>query len=159
MNSIFRFVIATGLLISFNCNLNAQSKSKSTSTYDSTLAKSLKADDYGMKKYVMVLLKNGSVPSLPKAKQDSIFGGHMKNIQRLADEKKLVVAGPFERNDYKYRGIFIFDSNSIEDTKKLVETDPAIVAKLLDADYLIWYGSAAVMQVNETHKKIQKKAF
>ena len=113
MNSIFRFSITIVLLVSFNYSLKAQTINKSTSTYDSTLAKSLKADDYGMKKYVMVLLKNGSVPSLPKAKQDSIFGGHMKNIDRLAEEKKLVVAGPFERNDHKYRGIFIFDSNSI----------------------------------------------
>jgi uncharacterized protein YciI len=128
------------------------------SNYDAELAQKLKADEYGMKKYVMVLLKNGPVKSLPTKQQDSIFGGHMKNIQRLADEKKLMVAGPFERNDFKYRGVFIFDSGSIEETKKLVATDPAIIAKLLDADYLVWYGSAAIMQVNETHGKISKKS-
>ncbi len=133
MKLFFRLTLTLGLIIAFKNTYNAQSPNKN---YDSTLAKSLKADERGMKMYVMVLLKTGSVLSSPK--QDSIFGGHMKNIKRLADEKKLVVAGPFEKNDLKYRGIFIFDSSSIEDTKKLVETDPAVIAKLLAP--IIYYG-------------------
>ena len=33
------------------------------------------------------------------------------------------------------------------------------LAKKLDADYITWYVSAAVMQIPEIHKKIQKTSF
>lgn len=127
------------------------------SIYDSTLAKKLNADDYGMKKYVMVFLKTGSETGLSKAKSDSLFGGHMANINRLADSGKLVLAGPFFKND-KYRGIFILNAASIDEGKQLVGTDPAIAARLLDAEYLLWYGSAALGETLEIHKQIEKKS-
>ncbi|MBO9612465.1 MAG: hypothetical protein J7619_07210 [Dyadobacter sp.] len=125
--------------------------------YDSTLAKKLNADEYGMKKYVMVFLKTGSATNVPKSKSDSAFAGHMQNINRLAETGKLVVAGPFFKND-KYRGIFILNADSIEEGRKLVETDPAVQAKLLDMDLLMWYGSAALAETLEIHKKIEKKS-
>lgn len=125
--------------------------------YDSTLAKKLGADEYGMKKYVMVFLKTGSATNVPKSKSDSAFAGHMQNINRLAESGKLVVAGPFFKND-KYRGIFILNADSIEEGKKLVESDPAVQAKLLDMELLMWYGSAALTETLEIHKKIEKKS-
>lgn len=128
-----------------------------TTAYDSTLAKKLGADEYGMKKYVMVLLKTGAATGLAKSKTDSLFAGHMQNINRLADAGKLVVAGPFFKND-KYRGIFILNADSLEEGKKLVESDPAVQAKLLDMDLLMWYGSAALAETLEIHKKIEKKS-
>lgn len=125
--------------------------------YDSTLAQKLHADEYGMKKYVMVFLKTGSATNVPKSRSDSAFAGHMQNINRLAETGKLVVAGPFFKND-KYRGIFILNADSIEEGRKLVETDPAVQAKLLDMDLLVWYGSAALAETLEIHKKIEKKS-
>jgi len=133
------------------------SQSGNSAVYDSTLAKKLGADEYGMKKYVMVLLKTGTATGLPKSKTDSLFAGHMQNINRLADSGKLVVAGPFFKND-KYRGIFILNADSLEEGKKLVETDPAVQAKLLDMDLLMWYGSAALAETLEIHKKIERKS-
>ena len=62
--------------------------------YDATLAESMGADDYGMKSYVLVMLKTGSNQTEGKATIDSLFAGHMKNMVRLADEGKLIVAGP-----------------------------------------------------------------
>lgn len=52
-----------------------------------------------MKSYYLVILKTGSAKITDKKRSDSIFGGHMKNIQRLALENKLVVAGPMGKND------------------------------------------------------------
>jgi len=133
---------------------NAQS---ANTAYDSTLAKKLNADEYGMKRYVMVFLKTGSATNVPKSKSDSAFAGHMQNISRLAESGKLVVAGPFFKND-KYRGIFILNADSIEEGKKLVESDPAVQAKLLDMELLMWYGSAALAETLEIHKRIEKKS-
>jgi hypothetical protein len=46
---------------------------------------------------------------------------------------------------------------TIEEAKSLLETDPAIKEKLLEAELYRWYGSAALPVYLETHKKIQKE--
>lgn len=65
-----------------------------------------------------------------KARRQAIFKGHMSNMQRLAEEKKLIVAGPFgkEKHDKDDRGIFVFDVATVEEARRLVETDPGIEA-------------------------------
>ncbi|MFT3979397.1 MAG: YciI family protein [Ferruginibacter sp.] len=127
--------------------------------YDSVLAKKYGADDYGMKQYVMVFLVTGKAEVKEKAKRDSLFAGHMANIGRLAKEGKLAMAGPFGKNDINYRGVFIFNTASVDDAKAMVSTDPAVAAGIFDAVYIPWYGSAALMEVNELHEKIQKVSF
>ena len=71
-------------------------------------------------------------------------------------KNKLVVAGPFMKNDKNYRGIFIFNCTTIEEAEKLVNSDPAVQAKLFEADLTIWYGSAALGATKEIHDKITK---
>lgn len=126
--------------------------------YDSTLAKSLKADDYGMKTYVFVMLKTGTNKSTDKAAQSKAFEGHMNNIKKMAADGMLAVAGPFN-NGGDHRGIFILNVTSIEAAKKLLEGDAAIKEKYLEPELILWYGSAALMEVPKTHEKIQKKSF
>ncbi|MBI3758189.1 MAG: hypothetical protein HY269_00335, partial [Deltaproteobacteria bacterium] len=47
--------------------------------------------------YVLVYLKTGPQNANKSAEErQKIFQGHMDNIHRLADEKKLIIAGPFE---------------------------------------------------------------
>jgi hypothetical protein len=52
--------------------------------YDKALADSLGGDDYGMKMYTFVILKTGPNPIHDKKTRDSLFTGHMANINRLA---------------------------------------------------------------------------
>ncbi|MEI7421688.1 MAG: YciI family protein [Prolixibacteraceae bacterium] len=124
--------------------------------YDPVLAKKLGADDYGMKWYVMVILKTGSNHEEDKAKRDSLFAGHMRNIGRLAELGKLVVAGPFGENDKAYRGIFILNVPTFEEANELLKTDPTIKQKIFAVDLFKWYGSAALSEYLGIHKKIQK---
>jgi len=137
----------------FNIMVFAQ---ETTVTYDENLAKSLNADDYGMKKYVFCLLKTGSNTAASQEETKKLFEGHMANIGRLAKEGKLVVAGPFMKNDRNYRGIYIFNASTIEEAQAMVETDPAIKAKLLEAELTLWYGSAALQEAVKIHEKISK---
>ena len=125
--------------------------------YDENLAKSLKADEYGMKKYVFCLLKSGTNTTASKEESKKLFEGHMANIGKLAQEGKLVVAGPFMKNDRNYRGIFIFNVETIEEAKALVATDPAIKANLLEAELTPWYATAALQETLKIHEKIAKK--
>jgi uncharacterized protein YciI len=131
------------------------------SAYDSELAAKVGADDYGMKSFVFCILKTGPKDSeiKDKAERDKIFAGHMANIQRLADEGKLALAGPFGKNDRTYRGLFIFNVTTVEEAQKLVETDPVIKSGMMTAELTPWYGSAATMLINENHKKVMKKSF
>jgi uncharacterized protein YciI len=101
--------------------------------FDQALAKSLGGDDYGMKMYILVILKTGSF-SPEKRISDSLFMGHMQNIKRLADSGKLIVAGPMKKNERNYRGIFILNIATLEEGRVLVDSDPAVRSKLLDAE-------------------------
>jgi len=139
-------LIITGLNYSQTKNLN----------YDSTLAKSLGADDYGMKSYVFVILKTGTYNPPEKEIRDSLFAGHMKNINRLVEENKLIVAGPFGKNDLQYRGLFILDVKDLDEAQKLVVTDPAVKAKIFDVILIPWYGSAALPEYLKVADKIWK---
>ena len=124
--------------------------------FDAELAKQLTADERGMKKYVLVVLKTGpnKVPAGPE--RDAMFKGHFANMGRLASEKKLALAGPLDGGD-GWRGLFVFAVEDIEEAKALVATDPVIIKGEMVAEYHKYYGSAALMVVNDVHKKVTRK--
>jgi uncharacterized protein YciI len=127
--------------------------------YDSVLAKKLHADDYGMKSYVLVILKKGTANITDEKIRDSIFHGHMNNIKRLASENKLIVAGPMAENDKNYEGIFVFNTADTTEARQWLSTDPAFQSKDLDAEIYGWYSSAALQKISEIHNTLQKKSF
>ena len=94
--------------------------------FDQKLADSLGADEYGMKNYYFVILKTGPTKLTDTAEINTIFRGHMENIFRLEKSGKLVVAGPFGKNEDGFRGLFIIDAKSREEVLQLLDTDPAI---------------------------------
>ncbi|HEX2532805.1 MAG TPA: YciI family protein [Chitinophagaceae bacterium] len=125
--------------------------------YDKALAERLGGDDYGMKAYVLVLLKTGPRQIDKKEVTDSLFRGHMANIGRLAAEGKLVVAGPLKKNEKAYRGIFILNVKTLEEAQALLAADPAVKEELLAAELYQWYGSAALSEYLKAHERIEKK--
>lgn len=95
---------------------------------------------YVMKRYVFMLLNKG-----PKQDQDSItlqkmMEGHMKHINDMAATGKLVVAGPFE-NGGKYRGILIFDVDSISEALRMEAKDPAVVGQRFEMEAIYWWAA------------------
>lgn len=133
-----------------------KTESPGNPNYDAALAKRLGADDLGMRQYVMCFLKTGPLKVDDKAKRDELMKGHFGMINRLAAEGKLIIAGPFMEGG-EFRGIYLFDVKTIEEAQKLTETDPSIKDGYFRVDFIKWYGSAALMDVNATHKKIAKK--
>lgn len=124
--------------------------------YDAALAKSLGADERGMRPYVLVILKTGPNKVTDKEARSKMFQGHFANMERMAGEGKLVLAGPLDGVEGR-RGIFVFATPDIEQAKSYVATDPVIVNGEMVADYHKFYGSAGMMMLNEIHNKIQKK--
>ncbi|MBC5773760.1 hypothetical protein H8S95_06775 [Pontibacter sp. KCTC 32443] len=149
-----KYIFTLAILCCLGFAANAQTQNP---TYNKALADSLGADNYGMKQYVLVILKTGSNTTTDKQKLNEYFRGHMENIGRLAKEGKLVIAGPLGKNDKAYRGIFILDAKTVEEAQKLVETDPAVKAKVFDVELYPWYGSAALPVYLDTHSKISKE--
>jgi hypothetical protein len=87
------------LLILFSLILLTTLISNAQTTYDPELAKQLDVDDYGMKKYVIAFLYRGDRVGEYSATERAEFqAGHLANITRLAEEGKLVLAGPFIGN-------------------------------------------------------------
>lgn len=130
---------------------------KNNADYDEALAKRLHADDLGMKMYVLAILKTGNNKVSDKTTRDSLFAGHFANINRLVSLKKMIVAGPLEKNDKTYRGIFILDVSTLEEAKQLLDDDPTIKQNIFEVEYYTWYGSAALPEYLKTADKIWKK--
>ncbi len=127
--------------------------------FDAELAKKTGADDHGMRRYVLVILRTGPTRVDDAAERKAMFAGHMANIQRLSKEGKLALAGPFGDKGGDWRGLFVFAVDGIDEAKALVATDPVIIKGEMVADYHTWYGSAATMLIGELHDKVAKTSF
>ena len=123
--------------------------------YDAQRAAKAGADEYGMKMYVMAFLYRGPNRERPKAEAEKLQRAHLDNINRLAKEGKLVLAGPFG-GDGDLRGIYVFDVSTVEEAKALTDSDPAIQAGSLKMELLPWYGSAGLTELNELHQVMSK---
>jgi uncharacterized protein YciI len=152
----------------FVCLLAACSEKKKTESpesikkveatgYDSVMAQKMHADEYGMRKYVMAFLVTGDSSITDTTKMQELQLAHLKNIGRMAKEGKLAVAGPF-LDGGNVHGVYIFNVETVEEAQALVETDPMIKARVLKMELHPWYGSAAVSDIANVHKHLQKKS-
>ncbi|NJO88004.1 MAG: hypothetical protein HC831_02845 [Chloroflexia bacterium] len=163
-------IVSCALLLLASCNLvstketqvlendsaTLETKTTQTDVYDAELAKKYGADDYGMKKYVMAYLKKGPNRNQDSVTRSQLQRAHLDNIIKMANEGKLVLAGPF-LDDGDIRGIYIFNVETVEEAEAMTNTDPAIRAGSLVMELHPWYGSAALMEINTLHKKISKQ--
>ena len=126
--------------------------------FDAELASKVGADEHGMRSYVLVILKTGP-KQMPKGpERDAMFAGHFANINRLAKEGKLALAGPFDGVD-GWRGLFVLATTDLDEARALVATDPVVLNGEMVAEYHKYYGSAALMLVNDGHARVAKKSF
>ncbi|MBC7898732.1 MAG: hypothetical protein H7070_01645 [Saprospiraceae bacterium] len=154
MKVLKMFSIISICMVSFVLTSLAQGEVKTVKpAFDAALAKKVGADKYGMKTYVLAILKTGP-KVFTEAESKELFKGHMANMNRLAAEGKLTVAGPFAKNDKGFRGLFILNVTTVEDAKKLTDTDPVVKSGMMVVEHVVWYGSAALMETNSIHEKI-----
>ena len=104
-----------------------------------------------------MVLKTGPTPMPAGKERDEMFKGHFANINRLAAEKKLALAGPFDGMG-GWRGLFILAVSDIEAASSS-RRDPVVSSGEMVAEYHKYYGSAALMLVNDAHKQVTKKNF
>ncbi|MBL7743649.1 MAG: hypothetical protein JNN00_09285 [Chitinophagaceae bacterium] len=100
-----------------------------------------KKKEPNIKQFWLVVLKTG-----PKDKEitdtterKKIFAGHFTNMERLYNEGILKAAGPFGKNDFTWRGLFILDCKTREEAEAYVNTDPSVVAGVFVTDIVPWF--------------------
>ena len=147
------------LLVTFLLTSIITSAQTEKGKFDKALADSLKGDDYGMKTYMLVILKTGPTVIEDKMIRDSLFKGHMANINKWVEKGKIAVAGPFGKNDKSFRGLFILNVSTEEEAWKILNEDPTISQKIFSVEMVPWYGSAALPTYLPNHSKIQRKDF
>ena len=102
-------------------------------------------DERGMRIYFMGLLTRGPAwtPEVTEATME-LQKAHLANINRLAEDGRLLIAGPFSYDandaDQSLRGIFIFDTETRAEAEELAATDPAVKAGRLAIRVIPWYG-------------------
>ncbi|WP_372773396.1 YciI family protein [Mangrovibacterium sp.] len=95
---------------------------------------------YIMKRYVFMHLLSGterSKDSLEAAKMQEL---HLAHLNKMAESGKLVMAGPFE-NGGEFRGLLIFDVDSLEEAIKMEAEDPAVKTNRLKMQAFYWWGA------------------
>jgi uncharacterized protein YciI len=95
---------------------------------------------YIMKKYYMCFLMKGEVSSQTEQEAAEFQAKHLDYIQKLADEGKVLISGPFENGD-EYRGILIFDADSKELAEEWVSDDPLVSSGRLTYRIIPWWAA------------------
>lgn len=77
--------------------------------------------------YVFVFIRTGPLRTPTPEQSREAMQGHFANMQRLADEGKLLIAGPYAdpRPTPDHRGIFVMDETEVAKGLELANTDPA----------------------------------
>ncbi|MFH1177096.1 MAG: YciI family protein [Acidobacteriota bacterium] len=117
-------------------------------------------DENGMRVYYMGFLTRG--PSWTPEQTEAtakLQQAHLANINRLAEDGRLLIAGPFlyeaGDTDQSLRGIFIFDTETRAEAEELAKTDPAVKAGRLAIRIIPWYGPYGLTYAD--HAKYLKK--
>jgi hypothetical protein len=79
------------LIMLIACEPQAQASKSAVTAYDSTLAITYGADQFGMKKYVFAFLYRGPNRDRDSLEAAQLQQAHLENIGRLAEAGKLVL--------------------------------------------------------------------
>ena len=87
----------------------------------------------------LVLLRKG--PAWTAERTDAtraLQEAHMANINKMWEEKKLVIAGPMG-DDGDTRGVFVFAAKDKTEARAFAESDPAVKAGRLVPEIHSWW--------------------
>jgi uncharacterized protein len=91
--------------------------------------------------FELVLLRRpASAPDYPDTELDRIQREHMAHHARLRESGQVVTNGPVDgQPDPSLRGLTLYRTGSVEQSRRLAEADPAVVAGRLVVEIMTWY--------------------
>jgi uncharacterized protein YciI len=105
-----------------------------------TSAERIANDTPRMKQYWLVMLLKGNNRTHDQATAQRVQAAHIANIERLAAEGKIIMAGPMGyKHDADLRGIFIMDAKDSVTAASFVNTDSAVIAGRLRFEIHPWW--------------------
>jgi uncharacterized protein YciI len=137
MKILFFILILGGSTVA--CSNNHQAPEISTTQpekYDINKDSTVTAGE--MKRYWLVLLQKGPTRNQDSISAEKIQAAHMANINRLAKEGKLIMAGPIGIED-DLRGIFLMNCADSTEVENFVKTDSAVITGRLVMKYYPWW--------------------
>lgn len=138
MQNLVRISLALICCLSILSASYAQDKGKSKKLKESDSIENRQTPK--IEKFWFIMLKTGPKQDFDSVTKAKLFEGHAANIKKLYYDGILKVAGPFGKNDFSWRGLFIFDCKTKEEAEKMVATDPAVEAGIFAYDIVPWYG-------------------
>jgi len=106
--------------------------------------------------YVGFLYKGPKWSPERTAETEALQNAHLANIQKMAQEGKLLVAGPF-LDDGDLRGLYIFRVASMAEAESLAATDPAVRAGRLKLEFHPWYAAKNITVTARSGESAPKK--
>jgi len=103
-----------------------------------------------MSHYVLGLLWR--VPTAPKrtsAEADALQEAHMGHLRRLREAGHLLALGPLEDSP-DLRGVMVFQTDSPDAARKLMETDPLVGGGFLKLDLYRWFAPATLRTTSQS---------
>lgn len=97
-----------------------------------------------MRLYVVGLIYRGlswSQEATPE--EEELQAGHRANIDRLVESGEMVLAGPFGDGG-DLRGLFLYNVETLEAARALVNSDPRVKAGRLRVELHPWWGPKAL---------------
>jgi uncharacterized protein YciI len=89
----------------------------------------LASEGRAVRDYVFVFIRTGPLRTPTPEQSQEAMQGHFANMGRLADDGKLLIAGPYAdpRPTPDHRGLFVMDETEVAKGLELANTDPAAV--------------------------------
>lgn len=132
------------ILISLISAFPAPNVSRAEDETRQTEAKQADTPPFEMATYVLAFLRRGPAWTAERTEESlKLSEGHMANINRLAEEGKLALAGPFLDAEKvgDLAGLFLFRTESIDTARAWSQSDPAVQAGRFTMEYHLWYGA------------------
>ena len=108
------------------------------------------AQELEMTTYFMAFLRRpANAPQISKEAGEKLQEAHMAHIRKMADDGKLLLAGPF-MDDTPLRGIYVFKTATMEEAKALGAEDPAVKAGRLVLEWHPWYSAKNIVVVQNS---------
>jgi uncharacterized protein len=135
------FILSLPVLL-FACGQDKTHEPREEQKADTTAAapdttKKKGIHEYEMKTFYMVFLNKGAKRDQDSATAAKLQEEHLAHLTKMANEGKLLIAGPF-LDEGNTRGICIYDAASLEEAKGYAEADPAVKAGRLSVEVRPW---------------------
>ncbi|MEA2572704.1 MAG: uncharacterized protein QOH93_2 [Chloroflexia bacterium] len=85
-----------------------------------------------MAEYIyMIRATRAGFATEPTAEEIEVMGRHFLYLKSLVDQKKAFMAGPCLDTAF---GIFIYEADSEEEARSIMENDPSVIAGVMSAE-------------------------